>query len=151
MSGAKARLSGLLGHLPPSQPGTTTAQHQVNRHTLSPTFFLPRAAAIEPEVCRGNLSSDGSVIVTVAIRKAPAIHHLTANNKVLRRSYKQFAERARGLAYYLKKHAYKRVGILCPNTPAFLESIFGIAAAGGTNVGMVNPGRLRTLLMIWQL
>jgi acyl-CoA synthetase (AMP-forming)/AMP-acid ligase II len=39
------------------------------------------------------------------------------------------------LAFYLKKHGFKRVGILCPNTPAFLESIFGIAAAGAVNVG----------------
>ena len=28
------------------------------------------------------------------------------------------------------------MGILCPNTPAFLESIFGIAAAGAVNVGV---------------
>ena len=27
------------------------------------------------------------------------------------------------------------MGILCPNTPAFLESIFGIAASGGINIG----------------
>lgn len=30
----------------------------------------------------------------------------------------------------------KRIGILCPNTPAFLESIFGIAAAGAVNVAV---------------
>jgi len=54
---------------------------------------------------------------------------------VLRRSYQEAADRARGLAYYLKKHKFKKVGILCPNTPAFLESIFGIAAAGAINVG----------------
>lgn len=47
----------------------------------------------------------------------------------------EFADRARGLAFYLKKHGYKRVGILCPNTPAFLESIFGIAAASAVNIG----------------
>lgn len=35
----------------------------------------------------------------------------------------------------MKKHNFKRVGILCPNTPAFLESIFAIAAAGAINVG----------------
>lgn len=35
----------------------------------------------------------------------------------------------------MKKHNFKKVGILCPNTPAFLESIFGIAAAGAINVG----------------
>lgn len=70
--------------------------------------------------------------------QAQAIYHVTANNKVLRRTYLETADRARGLAYYLKKHGYKRVGILCPNTPAFLESIFGIAAAGAVNVGMQN-------------
>jgi acyl-CoA synthetase (AMP-forming)/AMP-acid ligase II len=67
--------------------------------------------------------------------QAPAIYHVTANKKVLRRSYREFADRARGLAYYLKRHDYKRVGILCPNTPAFLESIFGISAAGAVSVG----------------
>ena len=64
-----------------------------------------------------------------------AIHHVTANDQVLRRTYAETADRARGLAYYLKKHGFKRVGVLCPNTPAFLESIFGIAAAGAVNVG----------------
>lgn len=68
------------------------------------------------------------------MRKAEAIYHITANNQVLRRTYQETADRARGLAYFLKKHGYKRVGILCPNTPAFLESIFGIAAAGAMNV-----------------
>ena len=67
--------------------------------------------------------------------QAEAVYHITANNKILRRSYSELADRARGLAFYLKKHGFKRVGILCPNTPAFLESIFGIAAAGAINVG----------------
>ncbi|KAL4787665.1 AMP dependent synthetase and ligase [Aspergillus varians] len=67
---------------------------------------------------------------------AEAIHHITANNQVLRRTYLETADRARGLAYFLKKHGYKRVGILSPNTPAFLESIFGIAAAGAVNVAV---------------
>ncbi|BAE54940.1 hypothetical protein AFCA_000463 [Aspergillus flavus] len=110
MSGAVSRLSGLLGHFVPG------AEQRVNFHTLSPTSFLPRAAAIEPE--------------------AVAIHHVTANNQVLRRTYAETADRARGLAYYLKKHGFKRVGVLCPNTPAFLESIFGIAAAGAVNVAV---------------
>lgn len=70
--------------------------------------------------------------------QAEAIYHVTANNKILRRSYAELADRARGLAYYLKKHGFQRVGILCPNTPAFLESIFGIAAAGAVNVGEHN-------------
>ncbi|KAF2197367.1 AMP dependent synthetase and ligase [Delitschia confertaspora ATCC 74209] len=68
--------------------------------------------------------------------KATAIHHTTANGAILRRTYLETADRARGLAYYLKKHGYKRVGILCPNTPAFLESLFGINAAGGVSVGV---------------
>ena len=45
------------------------------------------------------------------------------------------ADRARGFAYYIKNQGFKRVGILCPNTPAFLESIYGIGAAGAVNVG----------------
>ena len=68
--------------------------------------------------------------------QAEAIYHVTANGKILRRSYQEAADRARGLAYYIKKHGYKKVGILCPNTPAFLESIFGIAAAGAVTVGV---------------
>jgi acyl-CoA synthetase (AMP-forming)/AMP-acid ligase II len=68
--------------------------------------------------------------------QAIAIYHKTANNTILRRSYLEFADRARGLAYYLLKHNYKRVGILCTNTPAFLEALFGIAAAGAVSVGV---------------
>ncbi|OJJ57718.1 hypothetical protein ASPSYDRAFT_32854 [Aspergillus sydowii CBS 593.65] len=124
MSGVKTRLSSLLGHFQQPLDANSTAApasvnrpgHNVNFHTLSPTIFLPRAAAIEPE--------------------AEAIYHITANNQVLRRTYLETADRARGLAYYLKKHGYKKVGILCPNTPAFLESIFGIAAAGAVNVAV---------------
>ncbi|PYH97222.1 putative AMP-binding domain protein [Aspergillus ellipticus CBS 707.79] len=120
MSSPKSRLSSLLGHFShgkdadsPNQAGHAGL---VNRHTLSPTYFLQRAAAIEPE--------------------ADAIHHITANNQVLRRSYQEVADRARGLAYYLKKRGLRRVGILCPNTPAFLEAIFGIGAAGGVNIAV---------------
>ncbi|RAL00719.1 putative AMP-binding domain protein [Aspergillus ibericus CBS 121593] len=121
MSSAKNRLSGLLGHLLPSSDGqggakAASVQSQVNFHTLSPAYFLQRAAAIEPD--------------------AEAIYHVTANNQVLRRTYIEFADRARGLAYFLKKRGFKKVGILCPNTPAFLESIFGIGAAGGVNVAV---------------
>lgn len=102
---------------PPIQPGDSHAyHHRHNFHTLSPTSFLWRAAQIEPE--------------------ATAIYHKTANNKILRRSYAEAADRARGFAYYLRKHGYKRVGILATNTPAFLESIFGIAAAGAVSVAI---------------
>jgi acyl-CoA synthetase (AMP-forming)/AMP-acid ligase II len=121
MSTPTSRLQKLTSHfLPSSSPSTasttTTSTSPPHIHTLSPTNFLPRAAAIEPE--------------------ADAIVHITANGKHLRRSYAEFADRARGLAYFLRKHKFERVGILCPNTPAFLESIFGIAAAGGVNVAV---------------
>lgn len=77
-------------------------------------------------------------LTSVCLRavQGEAIYHVTANGKILRRSYQEAADRARGLAYYIKKHGYKKVGILCPNTPAFLESIFGIGAAGAVNVAI---------------
>ncbi|KAI0603303.1 hypothetical protein F4775DRAFT_533070 [Biscogniauxia sp. FL1348] len=115
MSGATLRLRNLLGHLSSSASKSPVGfDHNYHIHQLSPTHFLERAAAIEPD--------------------ALAIYHVTANNKVLRRSYIEFADRARGLAYYLLTHGYKRVGVLATNTPAFLESIFGIVAAGGVIV-----------------
>ncbi|OBT60580.1 hypothetical protein VE03_10017 [Pseudogymnoascus sp. 23342-1-I1] len=115
MSGAPSRLQRLAAHFLPSS-AQETFTHRLNHHELSPTFFLERAAQIEPD--------------------AEAIHHTTANNKILRRTYQEFADRSRGFAYYILKKQYKRVGILCPNTPAFLESIFGISAAGAINVGV---------------
>ncbi|OCK81292.1 acetyl-CoA synthetase-like protein [Lepidopterella palustris CBS 459.81] len=130
MTGAKpqsqsqSRLQNLLSHFVSAAPVPADTinddlheyNHRHNFHTLSPTAFLPRAAAIEPD--------------------ALAIYHVTANNKILRRAYAEAADRARGLAYYLRKHHYTRVGILCPNTPAFLEGLFGIAAAGAVSVAV---------------
>lgn len=110
MSSPTSRLQSLLSHF------TTTRSHKNHIHPLSPTFFLERAAQIEPD--------------------AEAIYHVTANGKTLRRTYQEFADRARGLAYFLKEKGFKRVGILAPNTPGFLEAIFGIAAAGGVNVAV---------------
>lgn len=133
MSGPPSRLRSILGHilpstLPPSRPSTQpsssssspsigtgeTHQHTHNTHTLSPTIFLPRAASIEPH--------------------AEAIVHITVNGTTLRRTYQEFADRARGLAYYIKTHGFKRVGVLMPNTPAFLESVYGIVAGGAAIV-----------------
>ncbi len=122
MSGPPSRLRSILGHFLGSGsspegtgsgpgPGPGQAPHL---HTLSPTFFLERAAAIEPD--------------------AEAVYHITANGAVLRRSYAAFADRARGLAYFLKKRRLRRVGVLAPNTPAFLETIYGVVAAGGVVV-----------------
>jgi len=121
MSAPSTRLQKLVAHFLPSSsttdPSTTTSTRKPPHiHTLSPTFFLPRAAEIEPD--------------------AEAIFHVTANGQTLRRTYVEFSDRARGLAYFLMKHGFKRVGILCPNTPAFLEAIFGIAAAGAVNVAV---------------
>lgn len=67
--------------------------------------------------------------------KAPAIYHITLKGKVLRRTYGEFAKRSAALAYYIKEKEHKRVGILATNTPAFLESVFGISGAGAVNVG----------------
>ncbi len=57
MSGALSRLSKLAAHFisPSASPTVADAPNDVsnykyNIHTLSPTFFLPRAAAIEPDV-----------------------------------------------------------------------------------------------------
>ncbi|KAL2887223.1 Acetate/butyrate--CoA ligase AAE7, peroxisomal [Ceratocystis lukuohia] len=113
MSPLAERLGSILNHLKAGS-GTDDFEHKHNLHTLSPTFFLPRAAAIEPD--------------------AEAIVHLTRDNKVLRRSYQVFADRACGLAHFLLKHNLKRVGVLAPNTPAFLECIYGVVAAGGVVV-----------------
>lgn len=113
MSSPPSRLQNLLGHLRRQQPPPPPPDAHHISH-LSPTFFLERAAAIEPA--------------------AEAVVHVTANGRVLRRSYMELADRARGLAYYLRKRGYTRVGILAPNTPAFLESVYGIVAAGGVIV-----------------
>ncbi len=120
MVGATDRLKQLASHFTSAssiQPGDSHEyNHRNNFHTLTPTFFLWRAAQIEPN--------------------ATALYHKTANNKILRRSYAEAANRARGLAYYLRKHGFKRVGILATNTPAFFESFFGIAAAGAVSVAI---------------
>ncbi|KAG6116820.1 hypothetical protein E4U14_008361 [Claviceps sp. LM454 group G7] len=107
MPDPSSRIQSVLGHLLPASP-TPSHIH------LSPTFFLERAAVVEPN--------------------AEAVLHITPDGVTLRRSYQVFADRARGLAYYLQKHKLSRVGILAPNTPAFLESIYGVVAGGGVIV-----------------
>lgn len=83
----------------------------------------------------------------LTVHQAEAVYHVTANGVVLRRSYQDTADRARGLAYFIKKNRHKRVGILCPNTPAFLESVFAIAAAGAVIVGMESDSEKLPLRM----
>ncbi|KAK5110085.1 hypothetical protein LTR62_006330 [Meristemomyces frigidus] len=131
-STALSRLTTLASHLLPSTTTTTTTHtkdsaprkpdhshtytHTHHIHQLSPTLFLPRAAAIEPN--------------------ASAIYHKTANGQIIRRTYAETATRAANFAYFLKKKGWKRVGILCTNTPAFLEAIYGIGGAGAVNVAI---------------
>jgi hypothetical protein len=56
MSSAVSRLSKLAAHLLPSSSSNAAealddvSNYKYHVHTLSPTFFLPRAAAIEPDV-----------------------------------------------------------------------------------------------------
>ncbi|CAG8984125.1 hypothetical protein HYALB_00006227 [Hymenoscyphus albidus] len=116
MSPPTTRLQALTSHFLPSSSSSSSSPSpsQPHIHQLSPTFFLPRAAEIEPD--------------------APAIYHVTSNGKTLRRSYEGFAERARGLAFFFKGRGSKRVGLLMPNTPAFLECVFGVGAGGGVCV-----------------
>ncbi|KAK4153747.1 hypothetical protein C8A00DRAFT_15069 [Chaetomidium leptoderma] len=117
MSPPPSRLRNLLGHLLPASPSSSSPPQKKTHHHLShlsPTFFLERAAAIEP--------------------RAEACVHITANGRLLRRSYAELADRARGLAYYLRKRGFTRVGLLAPNTPAFLETVYGVVAAGGVLV-----------------
>ena len=38
------------------------------------------------------------------------------------------------LSWVVRKRGHKRVGILAPNTPAFLESVYGVVAAGAVLV-----------------
>ena len=136
MSSAAKRLSSFAAQFLPSSPppivsgsASTEYAHTYNTHQLSPTFFLPRAAEIEPDVrcppCTWIYQES-----CTQLYQAAAIYHVTANKKILRRTYQEAADRARGLAYYLKHHNLTRVGILCPNTPAFFESIFGYVVLG---------------------
>lgn len=151
MSTAKNRLSNIASHLiTPTHaevaPQPAEFEHRLNYHTLSPTFFLPRAASIEPNVFLKLYCFHCSRIlyvkltrVTLAVQ-AEAIYHVTANKKPIRRTYAEFADRAKGFAYYLKKHGYKRVGILCTNTPGFLEAFYGAGGAGSVSIGRYCGG-----------
>ncbi|KAJ3166025.1 hypothetical protein HDU88_003568 [Geranomyces variabilis] len=110
VAAAASRVRSLFTHLsPPAAPPS-----QPHIHQLSPTFFLERAAQVEPD--------------------ALAIVHNTADGSTLRRTYRELSSRVIGLANYLKARGVVRVGILAPSTPAFLESIYGIVAAGGVIV-----------------
>ncbi|KAF1985261.1 putative AMP-binding domain protein [Aulographum hederae CBS 113979] len=115
---ALPRLQKLAAHLLPSTNNSNEVPylHNFNHHSLSPTAFLPRAAAIEPD--------------------ALAVYHQCSTGEIVERSYKELSERAAALAWWLRKGGFKRVGILCPNTPAFLEAVYAVAGAGAVQIGV---------------
>ncbi|OJJ47602.1 hypothetical protein ASPZODRAFT_151082 [Penicilliopsis zonata CBS 506.65] len=112
------------------------ARLEERRKVKSAAYYERKKAARRQLAQAQKTASVDAKTKTQLAEPAEAIVHITANNIVLRRTYLETADRARGLAYYLRKRGYGRVGILCPNTPAFLESIFGIAAAGAVNVAV---------------
>ncbi|ODV92970.1 hypothetical protein CANCADRAFT_30965 [Tortispora caseinolytica NRRL Y-17796] len=105
---AVQRLAKVAGHM-------RTNSLTMNTHDLNPAYFLPRSAAIQPD--------------------ALAIVQKGSDNVRYELTYGQFADRARGLAYYVEANGYKSVSILMSNTPAFLVSVFGIAATHAIHAG----------------
>lgn len=108
------RIKQVAAHLSPfgsAQPGPK--KH--HSHELNPTYFLPKAARINPEQL--------------------AILHHTTHNIRLARTYLEFAERAKNLAYYLQEQislsGKNTIALLASNTPMMLEAYYAIAAAGG--------------------
>ncbi|OLL25487.1 hypothetical protein NEOLI_003241 [Neolecta irregularis DAH-3] len=103
MPSTAKRLAQVASHISNAQ--TLVSNNNITYHDLNPTVFLPRAAAIEP--------------------KAPAIVHKSSTGRDIRRTYQEFADRARGLAYFIKlKCGNGNIGILAPNTPLPLEVFF---------------------------
>ncbi|KAG5360929.1 Acetate/butyrate--CoA ligase AAE7, peroxisomal [Yarrowia sp. B02] len=95
---------------------TVYVPDKVNRHNMNPTYFLPRAAEIEPN--------------------AKAYIHKGADGVRIERSYGEMADRVLGLATYFKSKEFKRVAICGPNTPAHLETMFGAVASGAYVLGL---------------
>lgn len=108
------RLKQVVAHISPFST-SKPAPKKHHSHELNPTYFLPKAAQINPDQL--------------------AVLHYTSRNVRLERSYLTFAERAKNLAYYLRERCYtsgnKTVALLASNTPMMLEAYFAIAAAGG--------------------
>lgn len=121
VSTARYRLAQISSQLTPNATGnevsvaTTAATNDTDKpthfHDLNPTYFLPRAASVEPN--------------------ARAIVHKSARGLNVTRTYQQMADRVMYLAYYFKSKGFKRIAILAPNTPAHLETMFAAVAAGG--------------------
>lgn len=108
------RLKQVLQHVGIVQEQPAPKLH--HSHELNPTFFLQKAAQINAQ--------------------HQAVVHYTSSGKRLERTYGQFSERAKNLAYYLREKSFsvvngKTVALLASNTPMVLEAYFAIPAAGG--------------------
>jgi len=108
-----SRLNQILSHITHSS-SSSQPKHPPWYHPLNPTYFLPRAASI--------------------YGTAQAVQHRTAANVDITRNYIDLSSRAAGLAYFLREEMALKIGdrvaIVSPNTPMFLEALFGIAGAG---------------------
>jgi len=108
-----SRLNQILSHILPGS-SSPSPKHPPWYHPLNPTFFLPRAASI--------------------YASALAVQHRTSTGTDITRTYIDLSSRAAGLAYFLREEYQlrkgDRVAIVSPNTPMFLEALFGIAGAG---------------------
>ncbi len=99
----------------------------VSRTELNPVSFLYRSVAVHPE--------------------RVAVVHLDR-----RYSYRELGERVNRLASALRQHGLEpndRVAALCPNTPALLELLHGVPAAGGVLVALntrLGPLEIRHML-----
>ena len=103
------RLEQINSHLSFNRP--------INYHDLNPTYFLPRAAEIEPN--------------------AIAIVHKSRDGAEYKLSYNQFSTMVMYLAHYFKHIAkVSRIAIVGPNTPAHLITMFAATAAGGIIMGL---------------
>jgi acyl-CoA synthetase (AMP-forming)/AMP-acid ligase II len=130
MSAPESRLKQLLHHIkdnfvPQQQEAPVPAKATLNSpaaqgprlhnfHELNPTQFLPKVAAINPDL--------------------PAILHFSSTDVRIEYNYGEWAQRACQLAYYLRKNSFKRnrvVAVLASNTPMMLEAYFAVPAAGG--------------------
>ncbi|VVT50251.1 uncharacterized protein SAPINGB_P002676 [Magnusiomyces paraingens] len=87
-----------------------------NNHELNPAYFLYRSSLLEPE--------------------AKAIVYRSRTNRYYTRTYAEFADRVKGLAYFFKHNGYKKIAIIAPNTPAHLETMFAATASGGIVEGI---------------
>lgn len=89
---------------------------QPNNHELNPAYFLYRTSLLEPDT--------------------KAIVYRSRTNRYYTRTYQEFADRVKGLAYFFKHNNYKKIAVIAPNTPAHLETMFAATVSGGIIEGV---------------